>query len=86
MRGILRKPKTLLYFKALMEREKERRAFIVTYIWVFFGMYGGLVFLYMGFYITHITLDSVYEFLNTVLIHIILDSIYRFLNKRINIY
>jgi len=23
---------TLLYFKALMEREKERRAFIVTYM------------------------------------------------------
>jgi hypothetical protein len=53
---IYTKSETLLYFKALMEREKERRAFIVTYIWVF-------VFLYMGFYITHITLYSIYGIL-----------------------
>jgi hypothetical protein len=42
------------------------------------------VFLYMRFYITHITLDSINGFLNTVLIHITLDSIYGFLSKCIN--
>jgi hypothetical protein len=40
----------------------------------------------MGFYITHITLDSIYGFLNTVLIYITLDFICGFLSKRINIY
>jgi hypothetical protein len=38
----------------------------------------------MRFYITHITLDSINGFLNTVLIHITLDSIYGFLSKCIN--
>jgi hypothetical protein len=122
----------LLYFKALIEIKKERRAFIVTYIWVFFFfffVYMGFLFSYlwdssndycithtqllynsnyfffiitigfvflhvgpkysmvdlktkivrvvqetllMGFYITHITLDYIYGFLNTVLIHVTL--------------
>jgi cAMP phosphodiesterase len=70
-----------------MGREKERRAFIITYIWVFFWYVWGFLFSYIWeFYITHITLDSIYGFLNTVSIHITLDSIYGFLSKRINIY
>jgi hypothetical protein len=63
---------------------------ICNYCNVYMGFFlvyiGVFVFLYMRFYVTHITLDSIYEFLNTVLMYITLDSIYRFLNKRINIY
>jgi cyanate permease len=76
----------LLYFKALMEREKERRAFIVMYIWVFFWYICGFLFSYIWDSILHITLDSIYGFLNTILIHVTLDYIYGSLSKRINIY
>jgi hypothetical protein len=38
---------TLKYFKALMGRGKERRAFIVTYIWVFFWYVWGFLFSYI---------------------------------------
>jgi hypothetical protein len=52
---IYTKSKTLLYFKALMEREKERRAFIVTYIWVY---------RFLNTVLIHITIYSIYGFLS----------------------
>jgi hypothetical protein len=66
---VFAKSKTLLYFKALMEREIYMgffaaifcRAAICNYCNVYMGVFG---FLYMGLYITLITLDSIYGFLN----------------------